>query len=284
MEEQVNQIAIKAAEEWVNKYPQVAQRGIDEGVWNALSTSVFPGAQMNSILMAVDYCKSRNLDVLMKPVHIVPMYVDGGMRDVIMPGVGLYRIQAERSGNNAGSDAPEFGPMITKTLKDKEGKPFEMTFPEWCKFTVHKTLASGDKASYVALEYWEENYAVQKKTCTAPNAMWAKRPRGQLAKCAEAQALRRGWPEIGQDATYEEMEGKEYVANSNTGEREINPTVLQRSDGFYSDDDFAKNYPAWEGLIVSKKKTHSKVLSSLAKKNIKLTEDQIKLINDIKVG
>ncbi|WP_201283357.1 recombinase RecT, partial [Klebsiella pneumoniae] len=43
---------------------------------------------------------------------------------------------------------------------------------------------------------------------TAPNAMWKKRPYGQLAKCAEAQALRKAWPEIGQQPTADEMEGK----------------------------------------------------------------------------
>ncbi|CAJ0997499.1 hypothetical protein SODG_005668 [Sodalis praecaptivus] len=43
---------------------------------------------------------------------------------------------------------------------------------------------------------------------TVPNAMWKKRPYGQIAKCAEAQALRKAWPEIGQQPTAEEMEGK----------------------------------------------------------------------------
>ncbi|WNG69273.1 recombinase RecT [Cupriavidus gilardii] len=45
----------------------------------------------------------------------------------------------------------------------------------------------------------------------APNAMWQKRPRGQLAKCASAQALRIAFPEIASQQTAEEMEGKHII-------------------------------------------------------------------------
>lgn len=41
-------------------------------------------------------------------------------RDVVMPGIGLYRIQAYRSGDYAGANEPEFGPDVTQTLSGVE--------------------------------------------------------------------------------------------------------------------------------------------------------------------
>lgn len=172
-----------------------------------LQTSLYPGAAMESIKMVLGYCKAAGLDPMQKPVHIVPMW-DGKakqMRDVIMPGVGLYRTQASRTGRFAGQSEPEFGPMITETLSG-----LKITFPEWAKVTVKKLMDNGAIAEFSAVEYWIENYAVKggQEKSIAPNAMWAKRPRGQIGKCAAAQALRLAFPEMGSQATAEEMEGK----------------------------------------------------------------------------
>jgi phage recombination protein Bet len=206
-----------ALAQWFNANPNLASRGIDEPMWNALCTSIYPGAKPDSIMMAVDYCNARNLDIMLKPVHLVPMNVKDAQnnsyawRDVPMPGIGLYRIQAERTKNYAGADAAEFGPEVTETLVTKGGAKIDFTFPEWCKYTVYKQMAGGQIVSYTAIEYWKENYANEGGTSTAPNSMWKKRPRAQLAKCTEAQVLRKAWPEVGQEATAEEMEGKAYV-------------------------------------------------------------------------
>lgn len=188
----------------------ISDRGISTEVWSALKNSLFPGASDHSVLMAWDYCKARGLDVMLKPVHLVPMYIKdknngdkGEMRDVVMPGIGLYRIQADRAGNYAGMSAPLFGSTVDYTLGGEK-----VSVPEWCEISVSKIV--GDRVvTFTAREYWIENYATAGRDTQKPNAMWQKRPRGQLVKCTEAQALRKGWPELGAQPTAEEMEGKE---------------------------------------------------------------------------
>ena len=183
-----------------------------------LRSSLYPGASDPSIRMVLGYCRAAGLDPMQKPVHIVPMWDSkaGAMRDVVMPGVTLYRTQASRSGSLAGVSEPEFGPMLTEAVGGQT-----ITYPEWCKVTVRRQLASGIVADFTAVEYWLENYAIKggKEKSIAPNAMWTKRPRGQLAKCAEAQALRKAFPELGAAPTAEEMEGKQLHPDEAPAER-----------------------------------------------------------------
>lgn len=178
----------------------------DEELLAVLGSSLYPGAAPASIKLVLGYCKAAGLDPMQKPVHIVPMW-DGKtrqMRDVIMPGIGLYRTQAARNGC-AGVTEPEFGPDITEEIGGAQ-----TTYPVWCKVTVRRRLATGEIVDYTAKEFWRENYAVRggQEKSIAPNAMWSKRPYGQIAKCAEAQALRKAFPEIGSEPTADEMEGK----------------------------------------------------------------------------
>lgn len=194
-----------------------------------MQNSVYPGAKLESIKLALGYCKAQGLDPMTKPVHIVPMNVkvkgtNGAKdryedRDVIMPGIELYRTKAARTGEYAGCSEPEFGPPEKISFKEKkwvdnqDGSRSEkwvegsLLYPEWCRITVRR-LVDGHIVEFTAIEFWEENYATQGRDSEAPNAMWKKRPRGQIAKCAEAQALRKGFPEVGALPTAEELTGK----------------------------------------------------------------------------
>lgn len=181
----------------------------NDDILSVLSSSIYPGASLASIKLATMYCKANNLDIFQKPVHLVPMWDknSGAMRDVIMPGIGLYRTQASRTGEFAGLTEPEFGPMVTETIDG-----CKITYPEYCKITAKRVLSNGVIAEFTAIEYWMENYAVKggKEKSLAPNSMWQKRPRAQLVKCTEAQAMRKAFPEMGAAPTAEEMEGKNY--------------------------------------------------------------------------
>ena len=148
-----------------------------------LQTSLYPGAAIGSVKMVLGYCKAAGLDPMQKPVHIVPMWDKNmkAMRDVVMPGIGLYRTQAARSGQYAGVTDPEFGPDITESVGG-----VSITFPAWCKVTV-KRLLGNQVVEFAAREFWKENYATAGKDSAAPNAMWKKRPYGQIAKCFDSE-------------------------------------------------------------------------------------------------
>lgn len=241
-----------------------------------LQTSLYVGAKEESIKMVMAYCRATGLDVMQKPVHIVPMWNSkaGAMIDVVMPGVGLYRTQASRTGQFAGSSEPEFGVMITEKIDG-----VDVSYPEFARCTVKRVLPSGVVAEFTAIEYWKENYAVKggKDKSVAPNAMWLKRPRGQIAKCAEAQALRKAFPELGSAPTAEEMEGKTFYQSEVdiTPAAPATPTIPP-----YSDADFDKNIGAWEKLIKDGKKTPEQIINMVSSKGI-LSEKQKAEINSI---
>jgi phage recombination protein Bet len=201
-----------------------------------LQSSLYPGGSIESIRMVLGYCKAAGLDPMQKPVHIVPMWDSkaGSMRDVVMPGIGMYRVQAARSGEYAGITEPEFGPDVSESIGG-----VSITYPAWCKVTAKRKIADGFIAEFTAVERWKENYAVKggKDKSIAPNAMWAKRPYGQLAKCAQAQALRMAFPEIGSQPTAEEMEGKgiEDFTNSRNPESVVQNSATEESDAFYNE-------------------------------------------------
>lgn len=197
----------------------IAERfGLDKSSWKALVEAVFPSAKtVDSVVMALSYCKARNLDPFKKPVHIVPIW-DSQKRclvETVWPGIAELRTTAFRTGQYAGCDEAEFGPDITSEftgrVKGSEGyedKSITVTFPEWCRITVHREL-SGRVCRFVGPKvYWLESYATMGKT-DLPNEMWQTRARGQIEKCAEAAALRKAFPEeLGSLYAAEEVEGR----------------------------------------------------------------------------
>lgn len=183
-----------------------SKRGITEAQWVTLRTSLFPGAKPESIILVWEYCKSRNLDPMKKPCHIVPMWVkdasgDGAMRDVIMPGIYEYRTTANRTGEYMGHSRPEYGPQI---------EVMGVMVPEWCSLTVYRwNKASGQRCEFPVTAYFTEACAIRKDRKTGVetlNDRWERAPRQMLTKVAEAAGLREAFPdELGGEHTAEEM-------------------------------------------------------------------------------
>jgi len=196
-------------------HPGIKERfGIDQTEWRALVESTFPSAQsVGSVILALAYCRARNLDPFKKTVHIVPIYdkASGGYVETVWPGIAEYRTTATRTGTYAGHDECQHGPMITKTWEetDKSGKKYNdvtVAFPEWSQMTVYRIVGGERQAFPGPRVYWTETYASKKTGC--PNTMWADRPIGMIDKCAEAAALRGAFPEeLGGEPTYEENGG-----------------------------------------------------------------------------
>lgn len=181
----------------------VARRGVDEAQWRTLCNNLYPGANPQSVLMVVDYCKARGLDPLKKPCHIVPMDVqvngEWTKRDVVMPGIYEYRITAHRTGLYLGHTEPEYGD--TKKLAGVEA-------PEWCALTVKRwNPTAGREVAFPVRVFFAE--VVATKRDGHANQRWAKAPIQMLTKCTEAAGLREAFPEeFGGEPTAEEMDGQ----------------------------------------------------------------------------
>jgi phage recombination protein Bet len=213
----------------VTDQPRIPMPAVDPALnlspstWKVLTDSIFPSAKTaEGILLAVHYCAARNLDIMKRPVHVVPMYSKAQGREIetVWPGIAELQTTAARTGQWAGIDPPRFGPLIERTFRgrvkrDGTWQEIESTlaFPEWCEVTVYR-LVGGERCAFTEPVFWLEAYArFGGAYSELPTDMWLKRPRGQLMKCAKAASLRAAFPE---EATYtaEEMEGRVIEADA----------------------------------------------------------------------
>lgn len=187
---------------------QLAERSITSAQWHTLSKSLFPGAKTESVLLAVDYCRARNLDPLKKPCHIVPMEVKVGdryeWRDVVLPGIYELRTTAQRTGEYLGHSKPEYGEPV---------EFMGVTAPEWCEMTMYRWNGQAQqRVEFPVRIYFREVCATKRDRKThveRANARWSKAPIQMLTKCTEAAGLREAFPdELGGHMTAEEMDGQ----------------------------------------------------------------------------
>jgi phage recombination protein Bet len=142
------------------------------------------GASGTEVEFFFQVAQRCNLDPFRRQIHAVKRWDSTLRRDVLTFQVGIdgLRAIAARTGEYAGSDDVTF-------VTDGSGHPVEAVATVW-------RLVKGNRVAFTARVWWTECVqTVSESKGGGPNSMWKKRPFGQLGKCAEAAALRKGFPE-----------------------------------------------------------------------------------------
>lgn len=267
-----NERALAVAAPRIPYVADAARFGFNEDLWRVLTDAIFPTAQSPaSIILALAYCKKRGLDVLKKPVHIVPIW-DSKKRcmvETIWPGISEIRTTATRTGAYAGRDKTVFGPLVTETFKDNDGE-VTVTFPEWAQITFYK-LVQGQRCTFEGpVVYWKESYATRAHDSDVPNTMWATRPSGQLEKCTEAAGLRATFPEeVGNEIAAEEVGGRGFTSIGKTPEG----VEILRPQARGATADTKKAEPPREAVVIDRAKLERVVVHGVEKKAGKAGKD-----------
>lgn len=133
----------------------------------------------------LNFAQRTGLDPFARQIYMIGRNSQGGKKWTIQASIDGLRIVAERSGDYAGQVGPEYcGPDGVWRDTWTDTKP-----PVAARVGV---LRHGFSVPLYAVAYWDEY--VQADREGRPTAMWASKPRLMLAKCAEALALRKAFP------------------------------------------------------------------------------------------
>lgn len=134
-----------------------------------IRSQIAPKANPNELALFMHQCKRTGLDPLSRQIYCIHL----GGKMTIQTSIDGFRVIAERSGDYAGQDAPEF-------LENESGLIA-------CRITVYRFRGEQRYPAAVGVAYMREY--------NAGGPMWGKMPHTMLAKCAEAQALRKAYPQ-----------------------------------------------------------------------------------------
>jgi phage recombination protein Bet len=180
------------------------QTGFDEAQKEAILAQLgVDDAPDADVRIFFHQAKRTGLDPFAKQIHMIGRYTKVKSREngreveryvtryTIQTGIEGYRLIADRAAYERG-DVVEFeGPFwCGEDMQWHDAWPKSKGTPEAAKFVVVK-----NGKPVVGVCHFDEYVQTYKKDGNEyPNSTWSKMPRNQLAKCAEAAALRRAYP------------------------------------------------------------------------------------------
>lgn len=161
-----------------------------------LKNMYFKGASNDELSIFLHACKRTQLDPFMRQIYCVMRWDSKANKNLmtIQTGIDGYRLIAERTGRYAPGREP--------TYIYQDGKIIS------CTAYVKKQTQDGTWHEIAATAFYDEY--VQRQKDGKPTRFWLQMGHNQIAKCAEALALRKAFPgDLSGVYTKEEMEQAE---------------------------------------------------------------------------
>lgn len=167
-----------------------------------IKRQIAAGATDDELQLFLHQCKRTGLDPMSKQIYAIKR----GGRMTIQTAIDGFRLIAERTGKYAGQLGPFWCDGKLYPVVNDQGQQIGEDF-KWLTAWTDTANPSAARVAVLRHDFKEPLWGVARFTSYAGDNLWRKMPEVMIAKCAEALALRRAFPqELSGLYTNDEME------------------------------------------------------------------------------